>query len=65
MHIHAIGINTTIYGIIYLDFASHNIWNINPPINIVSKNITSIDKFFLFCIRTIKTHMQVTSNKAF
>ena len=49
----------------YLDFASHKMWNINPPINIVSKKITSADKFFLFCTKTIKAHVKVTSSKAF
>ena len=34
---------------IYLDFASHNIWNAKPPAKIVSRKITSIDRFFLFC----------------
>ena len=65
MHILAIGIRTTMYGMIYLDFASHKMWNINPPINIVSKKITSADKFFLFCTKTIKAHVKVTSSKAF
>ena len=63
--IDAIGINTIIYGIIYLDFASHNIWTVNPPTNIVSKKINSSERFLLFCIKTIKLHRQVAINNAF
>lgn len=53
------------YGIIYLDFASHKIWKANPPTKTVSNNIISSDNFFLFCIKTIKLEEQIRTNNAF
>ena len=47
MQILAAGIRTTIYGTIYLDLASHNIWKQNPPKNIVTKNINSNDNILV------------------
>ena len=61
----ATGIKTTMYGIIYLDLASHTIWKQNPPKNIVTKNISSNDKFFLFCTNTIIAQVNVNMIKAF